>query len=36
MMFYLFGTSAGSHPESIGLFDFSGVFLFLIGSYIIY
>ena len=34
MMFYLFGTSAGSHSEPIGLFDISGVLLFLAGSYI--
>jgi len=34
MMFYLFGVSAGSHPESIRLIDVVGIFLFLVGSYI--
>jgi len=34
MMFYLFGTSAGSHTEPIGLLDVGGVLLFLAGSYI--
>ena len=34
MMFYFFGISAGSHPESIGIIDISGIFLFLFGSYI--
>ena len=34
MMFYLFGVSAGSHPEPIGLIDIAGIFLFLVGSYI--
>jgi len=34
MMFYLFGISAGSHPEPIGFIDIAGIFLFLIGSYI--
>jgi steroid 5-alpha reductase family enzyme len=34
MMFYLFGVSAGSHPEPIGLIDISGILLFLGGSYI--
>lgn len=34
MMFYLFGVSAGSHPEPIGLIDVVGIFLFLVGSYI--
>lgn len=34
MMFYLFGVSAGSHTEPIGLFDLGGVVLFLAGSYI--
>lgn len=32
MMFYLFGISAGSHPEPLGLIDMVGVILFLIGS----
>lgn len=34
MMFYLFGVSAGSHPEPIGLIDITGILLFLVGSYI--
>ncbi|MCP3953456.1 MAG: DUF1295 domain-containing protein [Desulfobacterales bacterium] len=34
MMFYLFGVSAGSHPESLGYIDLVGIFLFLVGSYI--
>ena len=34
MMFYLFGVSAGSHPEPIGLIDAVGVILFLVGSFI--
>ena len=34
MMFYLFGVSAGSHPEPIGIIDITGIFLFLFGSYI--
>lgn len=34
MMFYLFGVSAGSHAEPIGLYDIVGIFLFLAGSYI--
>ena len=34
MMFYLFGVSAGSHPEPIRLIDVVGIFLFLVGSYI--
>lgn len=34
MMFFLFGTSAGSHLEPIGLIDIGGVSLFLAGSYI--
>jgi len=34
MMFYIFGVSAGRHAEPIGLNDFLGVFLFLLGSYI--
>lgn len=34
MLFYLFGISAGSHSEPIGVIDIIGVFLFLIGSYI--
>jgi protein-S-isoprenylcysteine O-methyltransferase Ste14 len=32
LMFYLFGVSAGSHPEPIGLLDIVGIFLFLAGS----
>jgi protein-S-isoprenylcysteine O-methyltransferase Ste14 len=34
MMFYLFGVSAGSHPEPLGPIDMVGIFLFLGGSYI--
>jgi len=34
MMFYLFGVSAGSHPEPLGFIDLVGIFLFLVGSYI--
>jgi len=34
MMFYLFGVSAGSHTEPIGLIDIVGLILFLTGSYI--
>ena len=34
MMFYLFGISAGSQPQPLGLIDIVGVFLFLTGSYI--
>jgi len=34
MMFYLFGVSAGRHPEPIGLLDIVGIILFLAGSYI--
>ncbi len=34
MMFYLFNTSAGNHPEALGLIDLVGVLLYLIGSYI--
>ena len=34
MMFYLFGVSAGSHSEPIGLIDIVGILLFLAGSYI--
>jgi len=34
MMFYLFGVSSGGHPEPIGSIDITGIFLFLIGSYI--
>lgn len=34
MMFYHFGISAGSHPEPIGIFDITGILLFLFGSYI--
>ena len=34
LMFYTFGISAGSHPESIGPIDMAGIALFLIGSYI--
>jgi steroid 5-alpha reductase family enzyme len=32
MMFYYFGISAGSHPDSIGIIDIFGIFLFLFGS----
>jgi protein-S-isoprenylcysteine O-methyltransferase Ste14 len=32
MMFYLFGTSAGSHPEALGVIDLGGVCLYLVGS----
>ena len=32
IMFYLFGVSAGSHPEPIGLLDIVGIILFLAGS----
>ena len=32
MMFYFFGISAGSHPDSIGIIDIFGVSLFLFGS----
>jgi len=32
MMFYLFGVSAGRHPEPIGLLDIVGIILFLAGS----
>ena len=34
MMFYLFGVSAGSHPEPLGFIDLVGIFLFVIGSII--
>ena len=34
MLFYLFGVSAGSHNESIGLIDSVGILLFILGSYI--
>jgi len=34
MLFYLFGVSAGSHTEPIGLIDTAGILLFLAGSYI--
>ncbi len=34
MMFYHFGISAGNHPEPIGIFDITGIILFLFGSYI--
>jgi protein-S-isoprenylcysteine O-methyltransferase Ste14 len=34
MMFYIFVVSPGSHPESIGLIDIVGIFMFLVGSYI--
>ena len=34
MMFYLFGVSAGRHPEPIGLLDIVGIILFLAGSFI--
>ena len=32
MMFYFFGISAGSHPDSIGIIDIFGISLFLFGS----
>ena len=32
LMFYYFGISAGSHPDSIGIIDIFGVSLFLFGS----
>jgi len=32
MMFYFFGISAGSHPDSIGTIDIFGISLFLFGS----
>lgn len=32
MMFYFFGISAGSNPDSIGTFDLFGISLFLFGS----
>lgn len=32
MLFYFFGISAGSHPDSIGIFDIFGISLFLFGS----
>ncbi len=34
MMFFLFNTSAGNHPEPLGLIDIAGVVLYLTGSYI--
>ncbi|NQT62441.1 MAG: DUF1295 domain-containing protein [Candidatus Marinimicrobia bacterium] len=34
MMFYLFGISAGKQSEALGLVDYFGVGIFLIGSYI--
>jgi len=34
MMFYLFGVSAGSHPEPLGGIDMLGVCLYLVGSLI--
>lgn len=34
MMFYFFGISAGSHPDSIGIIDIFGISIFLFGSYI--
>ena len=34
MLFYLYGVSAGSHPEPFGLIDMVGILLFLAGSYI--
>jgi protein-S-isoprenylcysteine O-methyltransferase Ste14 len=34
LMFYLFGVSAGKHPEPIGLLDIVGIILFLAGSFI--
>jgi protein-S-isoprenylcysteine O-methyltransferase Ste14 len=32
LMFYIFGISAGSHPDSIGIIDIFGISLFLFGS----
>jgi steroid 5-alpha reductase family enzyme len=32
MMFYFFGISAGSHPDSIGIIDIIGISIFLFGS----
>jgi protein-S-isoprenylcysteine O-methyltransferase Ste14 len=32
MMFYYFGISAGSHPDSIGIIDIIGISIFLFGS----
>ncbi len=32
MMFYLFGISAGSHPEPMSFIDYLGVVVYLIGS----
>ncbi len=32
IMFYFFGVSAGSHPDSIGIIDVFGISLFLFGS----
>ena len=34
MLFYLFGVSAGRHPEAMGLIELVGVVLFLSGSYL--
>jgi protein-S-isoprenylcysteine O-methyltransferase Ste14 len=34
MLFYLYGVSAGRHPEPVGLIEIIGLFLFLSGSYI--
>ncbi len=34
MLFYLFGVSAGRHPEAMGLIELVGVVLFVSGSYL--
>lgn len=34
MMFYYFGISAASHPDSFGIIDIFGISIFLLGSYI--
>ena len=34
MLFFLFGVSAGSHAEPIGLIDTIGILIFIAGSYI--
>lgn len=34
MLFYLFGVSAGRHPEAMGLIELVGVVLFVLGSYL--
>ena len=36
MMFYLFGISAGSHREPLGIVDYAGISIFFIGSCINY